>query len=86
MEKTIKLLDETKAKLKEAIKLLEPQVMECEDDLPSLTIRKRYDKYVMNLKSLNGLEVNNTNYTYLLKTITLINKEVKKYLSSVKEK
>lgn len=86
MEKTIKLLDETKTKLKEAIKLLEPQVIEYEGDLPSLTIRKRYDKYIMNLKSLNGLEVNNTNYTYLLKNITLINKEVKKYLGSVKEK
>lgn len=85
MDKTVKLLEDTKEKLKKAIGLLYPQVTDWDDTLPAITLRKKYDKYCMNLKSLNSLEVNLTNYTLLHKNISFVNRDVTKYLKSVEK-
>lgn len=85
MDKTVQLLAETKEKLNKAIKLLYLEVTDWDDGLPAITLRKKYDKYRMNLKSLNSLEVNLSNYQLLHKNISFVNRDVTKYLKS-KEK
>ena len=76
LEDVVKRRDELVVKLDKAIKELKKFAYK-ED--ASVTLVKRYNKYIQNKKNLSSIEVNETNYKYIMRDIRAVEVDVNKY-------